>query len=596
MTPTTPLPDHIRATISNSTLDRVTRFFDCRLSTILTELLQNARRSGATKVDVTVIPRPDNKGSIRVCDNGSGIADPAILLSYGNSDWIDEGITGEDPAGMGILSLASRGCTVSTVSPAGAWSVDLEPDHFTGKTDAHVLRRRTDGENTGTTVKFPHQSQMLDCSLIAIQTLEQVACHYPLPVTLTHYPAKRSHAPKGSRSETFSIQQKPFLPQSAHAVVFRNGIRYAVVNENVPIHPHVPNLNFHGLTLNIDLPVMKDCQGKSWGVYAEIVDCRGVQFTLPARDRIVRNEAFERIRHDAAAIILETMARTPDTYPDYTTWKLAADMRIRMDIPPPRLYPWTPKRADIYFHGHVRENVLQNLPPDAIRVASTNPYLDQHLAHALKVNRTSLPLFESDGGLRGYPWYDKLPTISPDKPRFRMTARNTPTEPLGEIPLEQRPVGEFPHEIQLTIPVFRAGLTESRIVLPTNLALLCDEDHLEHSCIHQCAILVTRDQQPSFGEITEFLEACLFFPSDDPEAGTYETQLTDFRSEAHDFTAGAILEPDQATETILREAILNHVSFHVPHDTSALITLSRDPHSRNYDVSVKLEKILPKTA
>jgi hypothetical protein len=70
----------------------------------------------------------DRHTYLSLTDNGTGIDDPAILLTLGDSDWEEETQNREDPAGMGIFSLANRGAEIHS----NGWSVRLEPSHFCG--------------------------------------------------------------------------------------------------------------------------------------------------------------------------------------------------------------------------------------------------------------------------------------------------------------------------------------------------------------------------------------------------------------------------------------------------------------------------------
>lgn len=73
------LPQTIQARTSDRTLGKVTRLFNASLQDILNELLQNARRAGATLVKVEVFT--SDRSYLSISDNGSGIDDPAILLT-----------------------------------------------------------------------------------------------------------------------------------------------------------------------------------------------------------------------------------------------------------------------------------------------------------------------------------------------------------------------------------------------------------------------------------------------------------------------------------------------------------------------------------
>ena len=82
------------------------------------------------------------------------IADPAVLLSFGENGWSKETVRREDAAGMGLLSLARRGCTIAsrTRSVAG-WRVDLTPAQFLGEAEADVLHDEDAPRPHGTAVR-----------------------------------------------------------------------------------------------------------------------------------------------------------------------------------------------------------------------------------------------------------------------------------------------------------------------------------------------------------------------------------------------------------------------------------------------------------
>ena len=58
-----------------------------------------------------------------VADDGAGIVDPAVLLSFGENGWSDDLVAREDAAGMGILSLAHRGCRIASRARESDWAI-----------------------------------------------------------------------------------------------------------------------------------------------------------------------------------------------------------------------------------------------------------------------------------------------------------------------------------------------------------------------------------------------------------------------------------------------------------------------------------------
>ena len=142
-------PGTIRARIHDSAIRRVTRIYASTLSDVMSEALQNSRRADATRVRIAVGPLADQLSgepgfTVTIADDGSGIVDPAVLLSFGENGWSDDLVRREDAAGFGFASLSRRGCTVSSRprspddSTIPGWRVDLAPEHFLGEAEAEV--------------------------------------------------------------------------------------------------------------------------------------------------------------------------------------------------------------------------------------------------------------------------------------------------------------------------------------------------------------------------------------------------------------------------------------------------------------------------
>ena len=107
----------IRARVGDSAIDKVTRLFSAGLADIFTETLQNSRRGGANRVAVTIEQDGDTTRDT-LADDGEGIADPAVLLTFGESNWKAGIAEAEDPAGFGLLALSRRAAPCAGASPA----------------------------------------------------------------------------------------------------------------------------------------------------------------------------------------------------------------------------------------------------------------------------------------------------------------------------------------------------------------------------------------------------------------------------------------------------------------------------------------------
>jgi len=99
----------IRAKVNPRLLAKADRLFTGSLSGRIIELLQNARRAGATEVRIT-----NRQGQVTVHDNGRGVEDFSALLDLGRSGWEQTLEQAEDPAGVGIFCLAPRRVQISS--------------------------------------------------------------------------------------------------------------------------------------------------------------------------------------------------------------------------------------------------------------------------------------------------------------------------------------------------------------------------------------------------------------------------------------------------------------------------------------------------
>ena len=91
------------------------RFAFSKGTTYLSELLQNARRAGASKIELTI---DWQAGQVDVVDDGAGISDLQKVLSIAESGWGPEIMETETPYGMGFLSCLFAASHVTIVSKA----------------------------------------------------------------------------------------------------------------------------------------------------------------------------------------------------------------------------------------------------------------------------------------------------------------------------------------------------------------------------------------------------------------------------------------------------------------------------------------------
>ena len=351
-------PRTIRARIHDSAIRRVTRIYASTLSDVMTEALQNSRRADATWVRIAVGTLADQSSgeprfTVTIADDGSGIADPAVLLSFGENGWSEDLVRREDAAGFGFASLSRRGCTVSSRprSPDGqtqpGWRVDLAPEHFPGESEAEVRPDDSLPRTGSGGAPFPHGTSIsfeaTESAAAIRHAAEAAARHYPLPVIFEGIPGTEPGGETNVVNE--QLERRAFLDGAVHAEPWR-GLAFGVFrNRNRGYND--PDLNFFGLTLPVGLPTIETVHGGTWSVHTDIGDCPDLELVLPARKEAVENDFLKEMRSAARLSIYRAMAADTEPRPAYADWKRARDAGIDTPPPPAVLRPWRPGIADV---------------------------------------------------------------------------------------------------------------------------------------------------------------------------------------------------------------------------------------------------------
>ena len=514
----------VRARVHASALARVTRFFTSNLDDIFNELLQNARRAGANRVSVATENLPECDGGgirVTVTDDGAGVGDPAVLLSFGATGWDEAIARDEDAAGMGLVSLARRGCRVSSRQtvckgvPAPGWCITLTPAHFLGEENASVLSDDGAPYPFGTAVSFKANE-----ILAAIEAaLSKAALHYPLPVSLNGK----------------AVDHRAYLDGAVHAEPWR-GLGFGVFKNGCRGY-NDPDLNFHGLTLPVRLPDIVTLDGGTWTVRADIGACPELELVLPARKQAVETPFLEAMR-DAArlAIYRAVAAYGPAPHLAHADWMRARNAGISLPVPPAELRPWLPAAADVDYW---REPAPFAPVGDDALVMALDP--DPHDAQAFyrAAERTGIAgrLFEADQRLEGYGWYDALRRVQDIRIEVAVggvthrldTLRTSGSGADGAI--EDGTITDRfarPDAIHMHVHSVRPDGTFESCDIRADLALMGEA----YGWLHDVAPLVTVDSDLSPEELARLLHAAFFSPSDDAGADSWETQHTRFDEEA----------------------------------------------------------------
>ncbi len=545
-----PHPERIRARIHEGALHRVTRMYTARLADVFTEALQNSRRAGATRLLVTT-EEASGAQAVTITDDGAGIADPAVLLSYGENGWSEELVRREDAAGMGFLSLARRGCTVaSRACPGAGWRVELTPAHFLGEAEAIVVPDEDAPRPHGTAVRFRTEENRE----VIRRALENAARHYPLPVTL----------------DGGVLPRRDFLENAVHTESWR-GLAFGVFADRSRYRDE-PDLNFHGLILPVRLPTVHPVDGPAWSVRADVRDCPGLELVLPARKEAVETPFLEEMREAARTAIYRAMARA-ETAPviGFGEWKRARAAGVELPAPSPALRPWRPPIADIdnWLAGPSPEP----LPADALVMdTELEPPEAQALWRAAERGGIAPRLFEADRRFQGYPWYDALPRVKDVCTDVAAGGEARPLEDFQTPPDRSGPSNEpfpRPDAIRMSLAVEGPEGTSETLTLDTDLAFAGEA----WAWLADVEPLVTAGSAIEPAELAEVLRDAWFSPSDEADADSWETQRARFEEEALHLAIGLLCSEEEALRRTIASAVRRELFWLIPRDRAVTITV-----------------------
>lgn len=256
----------IQAKVNLRLLSKADRLFTGTIEGRIIEILQNARRAKATEVRIT-----NKDGLVTVRDNGCGIEDFQKLLDLGGSGWDEKIEAGEDPAGVGLFSLAPREITIIS----GYRKVFIDKNGWTGK-PVNVVESQKSVE--GTLLQFRDENPW-DFELV-----EKYAVFTGMKVIVD---GKYCHT-------------MPFI--SSEAAYYENpGCRIEVIKGISNYHREWTSgyyygrvlVNFHGQVVQLDYWPSNNRTGLT--ILVDITAQTEIRLMLPARTRLVENAAFEKL-------------------------------------------------------------------------------------------------------------------------------------------------------------------------------------------------------------------------------------------------------------------------------------------------------------
>ena len=567
----------IRARIHESAVKRVTRIYAATLAEIFVEALQNSRRASATRVrisvakpaarsDETATATGDTPFTVTVSDDGEGITDPAVLLSFGENGWDDSLVRREDAAGFGFASLARRNCAVSSRprSPDGGiapgWRVELVPAHFLGEAEAEVQAHDEAPYPQGTSISF----QATESAATIRNAAENAARHYPLTVIF-------EDRTEDQTADTEELPRRAFLNGAAHAERWR-GLVFGVFRSRHDGY-NDPDLNFFGLTLTVGLPTVETVHGPACSVLADVDDCPDLELVLPARKEAVENAFLEEMREAAQLAIYRAMAADPNPRPAFEDWTRAREAGIDIAPPPALLRPWRPGTADVDDWRDPPR--LAPAGADALVMdCDPEPPEAQALWRATHSDGIAARLFEADRRLHGYGWYNALDRVTGIAAEVTLGGKQYA---LDDAPMPERTgptaaeLPPRPEAIRIELTVRPASGPHATLDVAADLAFAGEA----WSWIDEAMPLVTQDSALQPHQLAELLVAAFFSPSDDADSDSWETQRNRFEEDALHLATRLLLSDDDACRASIAEAVRRELICFAPRDRTVDIRIRR---------------------
>ena len=557
------LPTTIRARVHDGAIDRVSRFFNASVADAAAELIQNSRRSGATRLDVATEDVPEGGTVVTVTDDGFGIADPAVLLSFGESGWDAATAKREDPAGMGVYALSKRGCVISSrpatagIAPMPGWRVELAPECFLGKQEARIVACEDAPLPNGTAISF-----RADESREGIRAAFAGAARYcPLAVTVN--------------GEV--VERKAFLDGAVHVERWQ-GLAFGVFDSRFTGF-NDSDLNFHGLTISVHLPTVDTIDGGIWSVLGDVDACPELELVLPARREAVQTPFLDEMRKTARIAIYRAMRRadrTPALAHNHFT--AAREAGIDMPIAPAVLRPWRPGIADI-DDWRDTPNPEPVRPGTLVMAAEAETQDQQCLWRAAERAGIAGRLFEADTRLKGYDWYNALARVA--DLRIDVTEAGV-THPLDALRAGDEPSADAatapglpdtlarPEAIHMHLKVISWDGPPETIAIPADVAFIGEEG----TWLEDAHPLVARDSDLKPAGLCQLLQAAYFSASDDPEADSHETQRRRFREDATHMAIKLLASEEEARKHTIAEAVWREILWVIPRDREVSIKVA----------------------
>ena len=445
----------------------------------ISELIDNARRSGAKRIDVRISQRADR---CSVTDNGCGVSHPMVLLRPGTNGWSPRRMTGaghewaldsESPSGCGMFLLAQRGIDIETrTDGCSGWRVRVDLNALGAQ---RLAARTVEREKVGTQVTFDLER----CESINVRAAVRSAAHYlSAAVFINGLEVEKTIDKdieivgrtdfKGGEIEVvrdFNLGRQARSSRTARESWRTKGAG----------HERAPNCSFFGRAARLPgLPAIPDGNAV-WTVNLNVHKPTPLALTWPARNELAPGAARDELMNECLTAVygMAATAQNTGTFPQAAIEE-ANRLGVKLEgtrAAQLQLREWTPSLPGC----DTQPSELVDADRDAILISEdTLNYAEQqtldaarkHGDGALKERATGTGrrLLAADAAMDGHPEYerlDRLATMSAyaidDGERMPMAGDNATT---GEVDL-----------IEIELNLSRANGREASTIVAGDIAL-----------------------------------------------------------------------------------------------------------------------------
>ena len=537
--------------VSQRIIERASALFNASLKDIFNELLQNSRRAGATSVKVSV-ENINNQDWLILEDDGIGMFHDGVNITLGESQWNEAIQNNEYPAGMGLFSLANRGCKIE----ANGRSIVLEPKHFTGKKLVEICDTT---HNQGTRISFPQLKSEI-ATLDSI--LSECSRYFPLPV----YWQGKKLARENFMTDAIYLEEW----QGLQIGVFQSGT------------PNLDNLNFYGLTIKAPLPHISKCLARNhyqhlW-VRINVAEAPQLRLILPSRKEVIENEFFKVLQQEALCCIYRYLLKLGEHYLPFNRYLQAHEAGIELSVTYAQLEEYEPTVADsMNQSSHRLFKDINHKNQYMIVDFDVEPFEEQLFYRGFKIAYPDTILLSPNSDMEGYSWYDRLPCITDISITVTFGENNYLLNNAPEKKANQRP-----DEILIRLIVNSKG-NEQSLIMPLDIAFYdsgdgiccCDPSYLN--------IFIPKNSNITMSEIVDLAFDSYFIYCDDVDSDSYENQAEYFRTELEFRVISLLNNREEAIRSRLVSHIRQHLLWLVPTGKNVTININ---HHRSIEVKL----------